>query len=188
MTTIGYMGIPGSFSEVAAEALIRQRNMTDATLVPMVCSKNILAALCSGEAAYGVLGVTNTTAGPVREFEEAFGDVAYEVLGEYVLPIHHCVFTLPDVREEEITQIASHPQAFRQTDMYRARHYPDWRERETEDTALAAQQLAQGILPASTAVICSRQAGEAWNLAMRAENIEDSAENRTTFWLIRLTS
>ncbi len=180
------MGIPGSFSEVAAGELIGMQGMTDAELVPMVCSRNILNALRAGDVSYGVLGVTNTTAGPVSEFEEAFGDVDYEVLAEYILPVHHCIFIRPGVDTDEITEIASHPQAFRQTDRYRETNWPDWKEHPVEDTALAAEWLANGTLPDTTAVICSRQAGIAWGLEPVAENVEDSAGNRTTFWLLRL--
>ncbi len=186
MDRVGYMGIPGSFSETAAGELVQELKMRDAELIPMVCSRNILHALRAGDADYGVLGVTNTTAGPVSEFVEAFDGVEYEVLAECALPIHHCIFLKPGAREEDITEIASHPQAFRQTDGYRESHHPDWAERETEDTALAAEQLAKGILPATTAVICSRQAGLAWDLDLLAENVEDSSENRTTFCLLRL--
>ncbi len=186
MERVGYMGIAGSFSEAAARELIGQRNMPDAALLPMVCARNILEALRAGEADYGVLGITNTTAGPVSEFVEAFDGVQYERLAECVLPIHHCIFVKPGVAREEVTEIASHPQAFRQTDHYREQHHPNWTEREVEDTALAAEWLAKGKLPATTAVICSLAAGLSWNLELLAENVEDSAENRTTFWLLRL--
>ena len=37
-------------------------------------------------------------------------------------------------------------------------------------------------------MICSIKAGTSWGLELIAENIEDSAENRTTFWLLRLKS
>ncbi len=186
MDKVGYMGIAGSFSELAARELVREHGLDDAELIPMVCSRNILEALRSGEAGYGVLGITNTTAGPVSEFVEAFSDVDYENLGDYVLPIHHCIFIKPGVNPEDITEIASHPQAFRQTDHYREANHPGWEEHEVEDTALAAEWLANGILPETAAVICSMQAGLSWNLKLIAENVEDSPENRTTFRLLRL--
>ncbi len=186
MDKVGYMGIVGSFSETAAKELTEHENMTDVELIPMVCSQNILEALQSGEAAYGVLGITNTTAGPVSEFQNSFKEVDYEVLAECVLPIHHCLFIRPGMQTEAITEIASHPQAFGQTERYRRENWPGWKEHPVEDTALAAQWLAQGTLPDTTAVICSIRAGQAWGLEMIAENIEDSPDNRTTFWLLRL--
>ena len=52
MDKIGYMGIPGSFSEVAANELLLQAGMTETELVPLVCAKNILEAMQKGEVSY----------------------------------------------------------------------------------------------------------------------------------------
>lgn len=186
MDKVGYMGIPGSFSEVAAKELLRQAGMQGAELVPLVCAKNILEALKEGAIQYGVLGVENSTAGLVSEFVETFGTETYEKIGEYILPIHHCLFKKPGVDTRTLTETASHPQALRQTDHTRAKNFPQLAEREIEDTAIGAEWLAKGELPDTTAVICSAQAGKLWDLEMIAENIEDSEENRTTFWLLKL--
>lgn len=186
MEKVGYMGIPGSFSEIAADKLLEQAGISDAEMVPLVCAKNILQALQEGSISYGVLGVENSTAGPVSEFVESFGKITYEKLEEYILPIHHCLFKKKGVALEALTEVASHPQALRQTDGTRARVYPDLAERDIEDTAIGAEWLAKGQLPETTAVICSINAGTAWGLDLIAENIEDSAENRTTFWLLKL--
>jgi prephenate dehydratase len=186
MNKVGYMGIPGSFSEIAAERLLEQAGIADATLVPLVCAKNILEALKDGSVAYGVLGVENSTAGPVSEFVETFEGIKYEKLEEYILPIHHCLFKKSGVELRDLNEVASHPQALRQTDKTRAYNFPSLKERAIEDTAIGAEWLAKGELPKTTAVICSINAGTAWGLDLIAENIEDSTENRTTFWLLRL--
>ncbi len=183
---VGYMGIPGSFSELAAQKLLEQMGMEQMELIPLVCAKNILEAMRDGSVSYGVLAVRNTTAGPVSEFIQAFHNVEYEMLGEYVLPIHHCLFKRPEVSMSGLLQVASHPQAIRQTCKTRMRHWPDLAEKEIEDTAIGAEKLAKGELPDTTAVICSINAGQAWDLDMIARDIEDSSENKTTFWLMKL--
>ncbi len=186
MDKIGYMGIPGSFSEVAADKLLAEVGMTEVELVPLICAKNILEAMQKGEIQYGVLGVENSTAGPVGEFVHAFENISYEKLGVYVLPIHHCLFKKPGVATAALQEVASHPQALRQTVNTRKQKFPTLTEHEIEDTAIGAEWLAKGILPETAATICSARAGEMWNLEMIAENIEDSSENRTTFWLLKL--
>ena len=186
MDKIGYMGIPGSFSEVAANELLLQAGMTETELVPLVCAKNILEAMQKGEVQYGVLGVENSTAGPVGEFVHTFENISYEKLAVYVLPIHHCLFKKPGVDAAALQEVASHPQALRQTINTRKEKFPDLKELEIEDTAIGAEWLAKGILPETTAAICSARAGKLWDLEMIAENIEDSSENRTTFWLLKL--
>lgn len=184
---LGYMGIPGSFSEVAAQELVKNNGLENVEYVPLVCAANILAELKKGTIDLGVLGVENSTAGPVSEFVESFGDVAYDHIDTYVLPIHHCLFKLSaDTPMEHLTEVASHPQALAQTTGTRAANWPQLTEKEIDDTAIGAEWLAKGTLPDTTAVICSRIAGDSWGLNLIAENIEDSATNRTTFWLLKL--
>ena len=184
---IGYMGIPGSFSEVAAHELAKNNQMEHAEYVPLVCASNILEALQNGSVDYGVLGVENSSAGPVSEFVESFTNVAYDHIDTFVLPIHHCLFKCSaDTSMEHLTEVASHPQALSQTKGTRKTNWPQLSDKEIEDTAIGAEWLAKGILPDSTAVICSRTAGDSWGLNLIAENIEDSATNRTTFWLLKL--
>ena len=184
---IGYMGIPGSFSEVAAHELVKNNQLEDVEYVPLVCAANILEALQKGTVDYGVLGVENSTAGPVLEFVDAFGGISYDHIDTYVLPIHHCLFKLSkETPMDHLTEVASHPQALSQTKGTRAANWPQLTDKEIEDTAIGAEWLSKGILPDNTAVICSRIAGESWNLDLIAENIEDSSTNRTTFWLLKL--
>ncbi|MCU6763556.1 P-protein [uncultured Roseburia sp.] len=187
MKKIGYMGIPGSFSEIAARELAKQAEITDVSYIPLICARNILKELQQGTIDYGVLGVENSSAGPVSEFVETFSHIQYEHLETFVLPIHHCLFKLSaETPMEHLTEVASHPQALSQTQQTRAGNYPQLLEKEIEDTAIGAEWLAKGILPDTTAVICSIRAGQAWNLELVAENIEDSSTNRTTFWLLKL--
>ena len=162
---IGYMGIPGSFSEAAAHELVKQSDLENVSYLPLVCAKNILEALKNNDIDYG----------------------DYDHLDTFILPIHHCLFKKSaDISMEHLTEVASHPQALSQTKNTRAADYPSLKEREIEDTAIGAEWLAKGELPDTTAVICSKNAGTSWNLDLIAENIEDSSTNRTTFWLLKL--
>ena len=77
----------------------------------------------------------------------------------YVLPIHHCLFKKPGVDAAALQEVASHPQALRQTINTRKEKFPDLKELEIEDTAIGAEWLAKGILPETTAAICSARAG-----------------------------
>lgn len=188
MSKIGYMGIEGSFSEIAAEKLAKQTGLTNAEYVPMTNAQNILQALQEKNIAYGVLAVRNSSVGPVSEFVETFQNISYEILGEYTLPIHHCLFKKStDIPIKQLTSVASHPQALAQTRQNRGKNYPSLIEQYAADTALAAQWLACGKLPEDTAIICSEKGGNLWGLDLIARNIEDSDENHTIFWLLKLT-
>ena len=184
MKRVGYMGTEGSFSEMAAKEIADMMLFGNARLVPMTNAKNVLNALLEDEISYGVVAIRNTTTGAVSEFIEAFGDTSYEVQGMYTLPIHHCLFKKSGVDTDTLTTVASHPQALTQTQEKRRKNYPDLTEQAVDDTALAAQMLAEGNLSDTTAVICSKNAGEKWNLELMEENIEDSDDNQTIFWMV----
>lgn len=186
MIRIGYMGIPGSFSEMAAQEMTAACFKEETELFPLISARNILLALQKGEIEYGVLGIENTTVGPVREFEESFSGVSYEVKYKDSIPVHHCLYKKRGIDTKSLKNVASHIHALAQTRKTRAKKYPFLKEIETEDTALSARQLSEGTLPSDTAVICSKGAGELWNLALIEENIEDSPDNRTIFWLLKL--
>lgn len=186
---IGYMGIPGSFSEVAAREMVEifEFKGIHVEFIPMVCASNILAGLRDGSISQGVLAIENSTAGPVDEFVETFKNVRYDYLGEHVLFIRHYLYKKsPEVSVEQLTKVASHPQALAQTKLTRAKNWPHMQDQEIEDTAIGAEWLAKGILPETTAVICSQAAGEAWGLDLIAPCIQDFNDNRTTFWMIQL--
>lgn len=186
MKRVGYMGIEGSFSEMAAKEITDMILMGNAKLVPMVNAHNIMKALEEDEISYGIVGVRNTSVGPVPEFVEAFGDTAYDVHGMCTLPIHHCLYKKPGVDTAALTEVASHPHALSQTHGTREEKYANLTEVEVDDTALAAQWLAEGKLPDTTAVICSSNAGQLWNLELIEENIEDSDDNKTIFWMVTI--
>lgn len=184
MVVIGYMGIPGSNSEQAAVDLAGEMGWSDVELVPLLDSAGVVGALKDGACEYGVLAVANITAGPVEETVRSLDGVDHEVTMDIWVPIHHCVFVKgPNV---VVRHISSHIQALLQTREHLDALYPDADRVDCEDTALAAENLSKGLIPADTAVICRRNAGEMFGLTLVHENIEDRTDNMTQFHLIRL--
>ena len=64
--------------------------------------------------------------------------------------------------------------------------YPGAEFVECEDTAYAAEMLAEGKLPAGSAAVCRRDAGEHYGLFLANENVEDNPDNMTRFSLVKL--
>ena len=189
LNRIGYQGIPGSNSEVAAELFVQRFAMEPATLVPLVTSNNVVQALREGSIDYGVMAVYNNIAGDVAETKDALQTIDYDMAGALAIPIRHCLFKHPDVQVEDVTTIASHPQALLQTQNVRKQRYPSLSEMATPDTALAAKQLASGELPPTTMVLCSKQAGLQYGLHLVREDMKDLLDditNETEFILVRL--
>ncbi len=184
MVRIAYMGIPFSNSEEAAAVFAARMGWTDAEYVPAVTSRGVVDALDAGGCDYGVMASGNIAAGPVEETVRALagrGDL--RVIDEIGLPIHHCVFVRHD-SDGGVEVLVSHIQGLLQTQGNLRRLYPDAEWMEAEDTAYAAEMLAAGELPAHAAVVCRRNAGEAYGLKLIHADIEDRDDNITTFSLI----
>ena len=177
---IGYMGIEGSFSQEAAIAMER-----NAELIPLVNAQNVVDALNKGEIDLGVLAESNSTAGEVKETKNALNNIDYSIVKKYDLAIHHCVYIKRNKDLKDIEAIASHEQALNQTIKNRQKLFEGIKIIEVEDTALAAKNLFEGILNENTAIICSKVAGQIFQLKLIYENIEDKKDNITHFIMIR---
>lgn len=181
---IGYMGIPLSNSEEAATLFAERNGWTDCELVPLMDSAGVVEALVAKKIDYGVVASHNITAGPVEETEKALKKHNnIETVQTETVPIHHCVFVKNNTC---ITAIASHIQALLQTRENLSRLYPGAEMIEVEDTAYAAKELSENILPDNVAVICRKNAGIAFGLILAHENIEDRKDNMTSFSLLRI--
>lgn len=186
---IGYQGIPGSNAETASKQFVQRFALEPATLVPLVTSKDVVHALREGSIDYGVMAVYNKIAGDVAETKDALQTIDYDIYGALAIPIRHCLFKHPDVQVEDVTTVASHPQALLQTQNVRKQLYPTLSEVETPDMALAAKQLATSELPRTTMVLCSKQAGLQYGLTLVYEDLKDLPDditNETEFLVVRL--
>lgn len=181
MKKMGYMGIPLSNSENAAKIFLDKHGI-EAELVPLVTSEGVVKALLNGTADYGVVATKNIVAGPVIETEEAMKLGRVCKIDEIGVPIHHCVFVKR--KDVVIDTVASHIQALGQTKSNLDILFPDTKRITVEDTALAAEMLADGRLSENTAVICGMSAGIYNGLILLESNVEDDKENLTYFALI----
>lgn len=187
--TIGFMGVHNSFSEKASMKFIETQHLnaeTTPALMPLVDAFHVRDALLKGEIQLGVVAVRNSITGMVAETAEAFNGMDVEILAEYALPIHQCLFKLPGVPSDQLRHVASHPQALMQTRNNRRKGFGNMIEMIMKDTSLSAKMLADGSLSSDTAVVCSKEAGLMNGLELIGENIEDRSDNKTFFRLIRL--
>ncbi|MBO4348772.1 MAG: chorismate mutase [Candidatus Methanomethylophilaceae archaeon] len=182
---VGYMGIPFSNSEEMAIVFSKKFDLKNVALVPLMSAKNVIDALVAREIDYGVLAVENRFAGIVLESEEAKKGVRNLMeLDLMWSPIHHCVFKKN--AEDPVIRLVSHVQALAQSRKNLEKLYPGAEFVECEDTAYAAEMLAEGKLPAGSAAVCRRDAGEHYGLFLANENVEDNPDNMTRFSLVKL--
>lgn len=183
---IGYQGLEGSNSENAAKILSKELKLNNVNLVPLITSANVVKELRLKNIDYGVMAIENTIGGLVEETQNALLDMNISVLEEVSVQIHHCIFKKFEINRDSIKNVASHIQALTQCNKNIEKLFPKCNIIETEDTSITAKYLKDGTLSENTAVICSKSAGELFNLELIKENIEDNSNNYTTFGIYKL--
>ena len=204
---ISYLGIPGSYSHQAAHECFPH-----ATYSGFTKFDDVIKAADSGEADYAIIPVENSSAGRVTEVYNLLPSVKLNILGEHLLPIHHCLLVsykayrgwLPHEMEPDeavawkksplsadeknealskIKEVHSHSQALLQCTKFLEDKLPKANTVVDFDTATAARNLAQKE-DKQHAVIASRHAADIYNLLVVDDQIVDDPYNMTRFLIL----
>ncbi|HEV3310766.1 MAG TPA: prephenate dehydratase domain-containing protein [Chloroflexota bacterium] len=174
MTTVAFQGVPGAYSDEAAQALFPGSGTAGyPTFV------RAFDALACGAVDVAVLPVENTVAGVVQEVSDLlWTHETVQVTGEHVSPIRHVLMTKGDA---PVKRALSHPQALAQCAAW-------LRSNGIEpvvfyDTAGAAEEVARSGTRGDGA-IASRSAAERYGLKIVATDIADSDTNQTRFLVL----
>lgn len=178
---IGVMGGRGSFSEQAGELFAKKSQLDSYEVVPLISAENVLTALDKGEIERAIFPIENSNGGIVIEAVYAMAKHTFEIQEMFELDVHHMLLVRPGVTSSHINTIASHDQALKQCRMYLKRMWPECEIVPYADTAKAAEDLANGTLPDTTAVIAPKQAAELYGLQILEESIQDLKFNYTVF-------
>ncbi len=166
--TVAFGGAAGSFSEAAARALF-----PDAQLLPA----RTFSDACESECDVAVLPVANTSGGTVDTvFRLLQGGL--HIVRSVELGVRHCLATIPGATPGSITTVLSHPQALAQCSLKIREH--QWHTEPVDNTAFAARDVAQRA-DMRFAAICSAEAAAVAGLEILADNLCDTACNRTRF-------
>lgn len=131
---------------------------------------------------YGVLPIENSTAGSVSDIYDLMIQYPNYIVGEQILKIDHTLMALPGTSKDQIRTVYSHPQGLAQCRHY-LEGYPQWKQAETLNTAMAAEKVAQEGDP-SQAAIASRYAAEHFGLEVLEEGCLSGETNSTRFIII----
>lgn len=182
--TMGVSGDAGSFSEEAALLYAKQTGINP-SLVYLTHMEGVLAAVESSNVDLGIFPVMNLQGGLVKPAFEAMGKHLFTPFDELWLKVEQNLLVLPGTAFHQITKIVSHPQGLKQCRFYLQTKFPGIELVEWIDTARAARDLAEGALPAHTAVIAAKRAAQVYGLEILEKNIQDSSHNLTAFILAR---
>lgn len=173
---IGVMGARGSFSEQAGETYD-----PTAEIIPLISAENVLSALEAGEIDRGIFPIENSNGGIVIEAVHAMAKYRFVIETLFELDVHHMLLVKPGVTASHIQSVSSHDQALKQCRMYLKRIWGAADIVPYADTAKAAEDLAQGVLADTTAVIAPRRCAELYGLEILEESIQDLKFNYTSF-------
>ena len=173
---VGYLGPQGTYSESATYKHFGH----SVNGVPCSNISEIFSAVDSGQCAYGVVPVENSTEGSVNLTLDLLMETTLRVCGEVHLRIKHQLLS-KHASLEEIKAVHAHPQTFAQCRGWLDTHLPQAERISETSNAFAAQIALDGN---SVAAIAGESAAEHYALNCLAANIEDSKTNTTRFLII----
>ena len=181
MKTIGIQGIEGSFSEEAAKSYCQKFGITDFELESLVSSMNVLDGLTEKTIDTGIFAMENAQGGVVIESVEALAKNQCKIIDMFYVEISQNLLAKDNIALGDIEEIHSHEQALKQCKDYLAEKFWSKKLVEEDDTAKAAQDLAEGKLPDHVGVIASRNSAERYGLNILENDIHDLKKNLTLF-------
>lgn len=169
---ISFQGILGAYSHLAClEAA------PGYTPLPCADFESAIRAVHEGKAERALLPIDNSIAGRVADIYHLLPQSGLHIIGEYFLPVRHCLLGLKGATLESIRTVTSHIHALPQCRNIIAKQ--GWQKQVSIDTAAAAEVAQRG--DASWAAIASSLAAELYGLEILESYIADAGNNTTRF-------
>lgn len=177
MSKIGYLGPVGTFAEEAAQLYVKGRTEG---LVGYTDIPELIMAVQEGSLDLAVVPVENALEGTVNiTVDVLVHEVDIKIVGEIIIPIHHCLLTVPGIDLNDIRGIVSHPQALAQCRKFLYANFKGIPVHSSNSTAAGAKEVIESDTP--LAAIGNRRAAEVFGLHISKEDIEDQQGNCTRF-------
>ncbi len=174
---IAYLGPEGSFTHQAAES--RFGAMSDYLSLGSI--EAVFKTLEAGRAKFGVVPIENSRDGVVGETLDLLGKSSVKIVAELYMPIHMAFATKAE-KLHNIIKIYSKDKGFGQCREFLLEHGLDRVEHiPVESTAKAAVLASKDP---TAAAICSHIAAKLYGLPTLFENIEDTHNNATRFFIL----
>ena len=173
---IAFQGALGANSDLAC-----RRVFPGIPTLPCIAFEDVFAAVRDGQAERAMIPVENSKNGRVADIHHLLPDGKLKIVGEYFLPVHHCLLGIKGAPLSGIKKALSHVQALGQVrDNLRALKIEPVT---FFDTAGAAEHVAKLGDP-TRAAIASSLAAEIYGLDILQNNFEDAPNNTTRFLIM----
>ncbi len=175
---IAYLGPRGTFSEDALNSAIGDAEVDP---VPSASVYDAILAVREGEAGRALVPFENSIEGAVTATLDAlaFDADGVTLVGEYDLPIRHCLIAREDMPLERIEAVISHPQPSAQCARFIRENLPQAEVRAAPSTAEAVRTVAEADQP--WAALGAESAAKLYGAAVLRQGVEDEPDNITRF-------
>jgi prephenate dehydratase len=180
---ISYLGPPGTFSEDALRAAVGGEEIE---AIPSASVYDAIVALREGDADRALVPFENSVEGAVTATLDtlAFDADGLTLVGEYDLPIRHCLMARDEIPIERIEVVLSHPQASAQCARFIRESLPQAEVRAAPSTAEAIRTVVESDQP--WAALGAESGARLYGAAVLRAGVEDEADNITRFvWVAR---
>ncbi|HHT74762.1 MAG: prephenate dehydratase [Methanomassiliicoccaceae archaeon] len=177
---VAFQGERGAFSEDAAV-----RFFGEVDTLPCPDFESVFRAVDEGRASRAVVPVENSVEGSVTAVNDLLLENDLVIVGEVMVKVAHCLIGRNSSGIDRIRRVYSHPQALGQCRRFLAKH-PLWEKVPSFDTAGSVRMVRDRGLP-DEAAIASRRAAEVYGMDILLENIQDSDDNCTRFFVLQKT-
>lgn len=171
--TIAFMGVEGANADLAC-----RQNYPYMRTLPCNSFEDAFAAVAEGRAKYAMIPIENSQAGRVAEIHNLLPRTSLHIVAEHIQSIEHHCYALPGTKLEQVREVYSHHQGLLQCRKFIHEH--KLTPQIHDNTATAARDVA-AWKDASKAAICSKLAGELYQLENIADSIQDANDNETLF-------
>jgi len=181
---IGFLGPTGTFTEEALNVWINHIGLTTDKYekVTFLSISDMMNAV-GKNIDVAIVPIENSLEGSVNITVDSFiRGVNAMIKGEVILPIAQHLLLKKFIPLQEIKEVLSHPQALFQCREFIKEKMPSARLKEVSSTAEAARLVSES--DDNIAAIGSKSLSKIYNLTIAAENIQDSANNMTRFYVL----
>jgi len=175
---ITYLGPRGTFSEDALRAAVGDQRVE---AVPAATVYDAIVAVGEGRADRALVPFENSIEGAVTATLDtlAFDASGVTLVGEYDLPIRHCLIAREELSLDRIEVVISHPQPSAQCARFIRENLPQAEVRAALSTAEAVRTVAESDQP--WAALGAESAARLYGAAVLRHGVEDEPDNITRF-------
>ena len=172
--TVACMGVEGAYAQIACDRMFKVAN-----IMYFRNFAGVFQAVQEGLCDYGLLPIDNTTSGTVDSVYDNMKKFNFHIVRSLRQQISHVLLVPEGVKFEDIKEIYSHEQAFKQCGKF-LKNLKDVQLTVSDSTATGAQIVAQSGRR-DVAAIGARECASLYGLTALPENIQDTDYNYTRF-------